>query len=243
MKRPLGMNQIMRGLLLVAPALFLLACGGDQSMASKSAAAYREAQAKGVPVGGGHEHGGHEAATATGGTVEMHHPTHGTGVDAHAGHAGGDAAVDHHAHGAAAAVDHAAMGHGTAGHAQHGAASHASGGHQGHESGPGTQMDHAQHAAPGAAADPHAGHAMTGAAPAPIAASAPRSSSEMRSVQPSSTLQPDVFDAPAASSVAEAAKATQGGGHEGHPMRGITPGADRENPPTPMPATRDRKKN
>ena len=55
------------------PAIVLIAsamaagCGGKQSVASKSAAAYREAVAKGIPVGAGH-HGGHanESAESSG---------------------------------------------------------------------------------------------------------------------------------------------------------------------------------
>ena len=43
----------------IALAFLVAACGGDSSVASKSASAYREAQAKGIPVGGGHEHEGH----------------------------------------------------------------------------------------------------------------------------------------------------------------------------------------
>ena len=70
-------------------------------------------------------------------------------------------------------------------------------------------------------------------------AAAPRSNAEMQRAEPSATLRRDAFDAPAAVSVSEAAKAAQGGGHEGHQTRGITPGQDRENPPSPMPATRD----
>src|SRR5688572_30324155 len=58
-------KSILHGMVLTAAALILAACGGDESTASKSAAAFREAQAKGVPVGGGHEHGGHAVATAT----------------------------------------------------------------------------------------------------------------------------------------------------------------------------------
>jgi hypothetical protein len=47
-------------------------------------------------------------------------------------------------------------------------------------------------------------------------------------------LRPDAFDAPAATAVAEAQKAAQGmSGHEGHEHRGVTPGQDKENPPTP----------
>ena len=42
-------------------AFCLAACGEKQTIASKSAAAYRDAVARGVPVGsGGHVHGGHE---------------------------------------------------------------------------------------------------------------------------------------------------------------------------------------
>jgi len=43
---------------LVVATAVLVGCGGKQSVASKSAAAYREAVEKGIPVeGGGHEHG------------------------------------------------------------------------------------------------------------------------------------------------------------------------------------------
>ncbi len=309
MERLLGMN-LMRGVVF-GLALLALACGGEQSVASKSAAAYDEAKAKGVAVGGGHEHGGHEAGAAT----ETGHAAHATATDAHAGHdmTGGSTAMDHSAHGTSGAVDHAAMGHGTAAnahaghgtssgaatdhsahrtgggavdhaamghgttasnaHAQHRSTSAASGAHAGHgttaQAGAHDQHAGMQHAAPPAGADPHAQHRQTtssaaaadhsqhGAtapaaadphaqhrtgvtAAAPIAATAPRSNAELRSIQPSATLQPDAFDAPASVSVSEAAKAGQGGGHEGHTMRGITPGQDRENPPSPMPATRDR---
>ena len=301
MKRSMGMKNIMRGMLLVALPLLVVACGGDETMASKSAAAYREAQAKGTPVAGGHEHGGHEAATATSGTAAMDHTAHGTAADPHAGHdmsaAGG---ADHGAHGAMSATDHAAMGHGmaagamdhaamghgtpAAGHAGHtrtGATDHAAMGHgapatgehaqhaaggtasrdphaamqhgttpagadphaQHRQPAAGAQMDHAQHGTmqtPAAGTDPHAAHRMSGAMASAMPMGAPRSNAEMQRVQPASTLRGDAFDAPAPAAVSEAAKATQGGGHEGHQMRGITPGEDRENPPTPMPATRDR---
>jgi hypothetical protein len=300
---------------LLAFALLAIACGGEQSVASKSAAAYKEAQAKGTPISGGHDHGGHGDATATAATD---HSAHGMTSDAHAGHdmtAGGTAAaVDHSAHGAAGTgtVDHAAMGHGTTAadhaamghgapttnahaghaarsgapmdhsahgststnaHAQHGAASAATSGHTGHtatasgaqdqhagmqhgttagadahaqhgQAASGTPMDHSQHAAtgstPAAAADPHAQHRAGAVPAAPIAATAPRTNADMRRIEPASTLRPDAFDAPASVSVSEAAKAREGGGHEGHDMRGITPGQDRENPPSPMRATRDR---
>lgn len=311
MDRFLGMS-VMRGLVF-GSALLVVACGGEQSVASKSAAAYDEAKAKGVAVGGGHDHGDHEAAAS-----ETGHAADATATDAHAGHdmTGDSTAMDHSAHGAAGATDHAATGHGTAAnahaghgmssreptdhsahrsggsavdhaamghgtsasnaHAQHGTASAARGAHAGHgttrqtashdqhagmqhaapsrgadphaqhrQAAPGAQpMDHARHgttaAPPGAAADPHAHHRMGGTTATPIAANAPRSNRAMRSVQPAATLQPDVFDAPAPIAVAEAIKAVHGGGDGGPETRSIVPGTDHENPPTPMPAIRDR---
>ena len=126
------------GLALMSAALLLAACGGKQTMASKSAAAYREAQAKGVPVTGGHEHGHEMEAPATSTAAEMEH-----------------AAMDH------STMDHAAM-------------------------------NHSAHAA--------MQHDMTPGAPASNAERAPTT--------PQAILQPDAFDEPAASAVAEARKAT-----------------------------------
>ena len=287
MKRYPGMN-ITRAMPLVVAlvmALVAAACGGEKSVASKSAAAYRDAQAKGIPVGGGHEHGGHAATgttasmdhsahgtTATGGAMD--HSAHGTGADAHAGMNHGTtatAAMDHSAHGGTAVVDHAAMGHGTSrsttAHAGHTATTNA---HAGHGATAAPANAHAGHTAPTAAADPHAqhgthpataqtdhsqhgsmqtpataganAHAQHGSAvTAPSVAPAPRSNADLQRVQPAATLRGDAFDAPAAVSVSEASKAAQGGGgHEGHGgTRGIIAGEDHENPPTPMPATRD----
>ena len=50
--------------------------------------------------------------------------------------------------------------------------------------------------------------------------SAPRSNSEMNRVDPVATLQPDAFDAPAPTAVAEAEKAG-GGGHAGHESHAV----------------------
>jgi Heavy metal binding domain len=212
--------------LLIGVALLAAACGGERSVASKSAAAYDEAKAKGVAVGGGHDHG---AATTT---AASDHSAHGTAADPHAGHAmtAASSTRDRSAH----AVDHAAMGHGTSAsnaHAQHGGASTASGAHSRHgtTSRSGAHDQHAgrQHAAPStpsAAADPHAQHRSAAATTAPTAPAitAPRSNAEIRRLEPSATLRPDAFDAPAPVSVREAAKASQGGGHEGH---GASPAA------------------
>ncbi|HYC58684.1 MAG TPA: heavy metal-binding domain-containing protein [Thermoanaerobaculia bacterium] len=130
----------------------------------------------------------------------------------HAAHA----TMDRSTHGTSA-TDHAAMGHGTANaHAQHAPDPHAqhatSNAHAQHA----TSNAHAQHTAPDAhaqhtASNTHAQHA----APDPHAhhlerrAESPslQGSPDKRNVEPSSTLQPDAFDTPAATSVAEAAKA------------------------------------
>lgn len=294
MECSLRMN-LMRGLTL-GFALFAAACGKEQSVASKSAAAYDEARAKGVEVGGGPDHGGHAstAAPAAAPAIAADHSAHATGTDPHSAMQHGTTttdATDRSAPGPASVIDHAAMGHGTdagramqgaatprshsaqgvdaagAQHALHGATTAAQSDHGTATQTAGAQDQHAgmQHGSPSAAADPHAAHSQQpasatthaqhgtqpaaaaqhsgmqhGAAPATAATptAAPRTNQEMQRMQPSATLQPDEFDAAAATSVSEAARAAQGGGHDGHTMRGITPGEDRENPPSPMPATR-----
>ena len=297
MKRLSGMRQLTSIIALTV----VMGCGGDESIASKSAAAYREAKAKGIDVTGGHEHGGHAApavssttstvqtgatdphaghdmtasATATDhaghGAASMNHAAmgHVAATGGHAGHTMPSVGADHSAHRSSAAVDHAAMGHGpsSSGHAGHQTAARTAGGHEGHGA-PATAADHSQHAGaqtqPAAPADPHAQHRQAtpapvdhsqhaAATPLPAAAHAghttsagPASSTAAVSVGstatglPPATLQRDVFDAPAPVSIAEAMKAVNGVSHEGHSVRGITPGTDEENPPTPMPATRDR---
>jgi hypothetical protein len=222
---------------LLASALIGAACGGEQSVASKSAAAYREAQAKGIPVGGGHEHGA-PAATAT--TTPIDHSAHGTGADPHAGMnhgTGSPAAMDHSAHGAAnahaghgttanahaghrtTADAHAGHGRAANAHAQHRASPATGGAHGAHGTTPAATHDqHAgmQHGTQSPAADPHAGHRAAVPPGTSTIAAAPRSNTEMQRLRPAATLSGDAFDAPAPASVSEAAKAAQGGGHEGH---------------------------
>jgi uncharacterized protein involved in copper resistance len=54
------------GSLALVAAFLIAACGGRDSVASRSATAYDDAKKKGVAIGGGHEHGGHAASeTAT----------------------------------------------------------------------------------------------------------------------------------------------------------------------------------
>ncbi|HVT43618.1 MAG TPA: hypothetical protein VMT00_04435 [Thermoanaerobaculia bacterium] len=208
-------------------------------MASKSAAAYREAEAKGIRVGAGHEHGGHAPSWPV---AEAAHAVHGEMAAPDHTAMGHQATADAHAgHGEMAAMDHVAMGHAKAGHAargpamanahaQHGAMprdQHAAMQHtpspgadshaQHRQQPPAAQLDHGQHGvtqAPADGADPETAHTVSGSMARAMTMSAPRSNAEMQRVQPASTLRGDAFDAPAPSSVSEAAKATQG--HEGH---------------------------
>lgn len=128
--------------------------------------------------------------------------------------------------------------HGSAGHAgeEHSSASHAG---MDHTKGAATEAGHAGHGAPVAAdVSPAAGvdhsrmhHGAAGTAAGSLSGGGVRPVS-------AGGLAPDAFDAPAATSVRESAKAIEGRGDEVQ-RRGITPGEDRENPPTPAPATRD----
>ncbi|HUP50148.1 MAG TPA: hypothetical protein VNA04_15290 [Thermoanaerobaculia bacterium] len=129
---------------LVVAAIVAAGCGGRESVASRSAAAYREVVEIGTPIAD--DHGGHAHKAA----------------DGH-----GQAAAHDHAGPAAGAVDHAAMGHtdAPAAHAGHTAAAGTAHGDHGAQAAAGA---HAQHTSGSAAA--HAGqampdHAAHGAAP------------------------------------------------------------------------------
>jgi hypothetical protein len=158
-------KNMIRDTLLIAMSMVVLACGRNETMASRSADAYREAREKGEVVGGGHEHGGHEVATATGGTAAVDPSAHAATTDQHAGHdmtshgtTGDDAHVskpgtDHRAHGSMPATDHAAMGHPII-----------SGAHAAHSPARGSTMDHGdQGRAPGADHTQHGGLSGAGA--------------------------------------------------------------------------------
>jgi hypothetical protein len=218
----------------------LLGCGGEESVASKSAAAFEEAQKRGETFGGeGHAHGGHSAVAPGGEHAEMapHHAA-----------AGEEAAPEHH-HGPAGAPAgdmpqhaehrggaHAEAGHGSAG--EHASADHSAMGH-GQSAASGSAAQHAGHGtaspqAPAAGSQPsgpgHAGHAtMAPQAPAPGAGHAghspsaggmPLDTSAPSPGQPARTLSPSPLDAPAATSVLDAQRSAEmaGGmaGMEGH---------------------------
>ena len=192
-----GMN-LMRRLLVLPSLLVVLACGRNETTASKSAAAHHEGQAKGTvdhSTHGAVDHSTHGSSTH--GTVD--HSTHAT--------------VDHSTHGSRPATDHAAMDHSAHGATTRGSAAHDR--HAGMQHGtatPTTAADphahHRQPAAPAAAATTHTGHgAVTPPASAPQARA---TSAEIARTEPSPALRQDDFDAPAATSIAEARKAAGG---------------------------------
>jgi uncharacterized protein involved in copper resistance len=200
-------------LLCVAAAsvMTLAACGEKQTMASKSAAAYREAQTKAVPVAGGHDHGQHTAKSP------MDHPTmdHSTmtGMD--------HSTMDH----STTTMDHSKMGHSTVDHStmDHSKMDHSKPDHStmDHSSAHPATVNHppahtGHTAAPGHAATPDV-HRHSTPAPATAVTVAPRSGTDVHRVDPAATLRPDDFDAPAASAVEEAQKAS-GDPHAGHVM-------------------------
>ena len=203
---------------VVALAFFLAACGGKETMASKSAAAYHEAKTKGTPVGGGHEHGGHAIEGATDHSTMTDRPA----MD-HSTMAGMDPSPT-------GSMDHSTMDHSTmtgTGHSKMTAADHSQMAGMDRST---TTTDHSSMAGmdhSGAQPGSMAGvsdsamqgmhHGAPSAAVAVVTA-APRSSAEIGRVDPAATLRPDAFDAPAAASVAEAAKAAGGGSHAGHAM-------------------------
>ena len=167
-------------LLVCIVVLLLAACAGKDTMASKSAAAYRDAAAKPAPV-------------------EVDHSAHAMTPDTDAAHG---VATEHAEHGASptahahADMQHDSSVHATMDHSQHGAMRHdAPSAHAGHEAmtpAAGTVMDHGAH--------------LKAEASPPHSIEVPRANSEMARVRPAATLQQDAFDAPAPSAVAEAQK-------------------------------------
>lgn len=173
-------------------ALGAASCGGRQSVASKSAAAYENARKTGVAVSGDHHHGGHatEATTTTGeehSMTGMHHgeapmPEMDHGAMSGKQHAG----MDHHA---MPGMQHASTTHGEMHGMQHGEMS-------GMAHGSMPEMQHSEMHHP--AASPNVA----------VVAEAPRTNSAMAEVRPEATLRTDDFDAPAPIAQSEAAKTT-----------------------------------
>lgn len=176
------------GVALLA-SIIVAACGGRQTMASKSAAAYDEAKKKGIPIAGG-EHGGHSAERGTEQTAAA------TSTE-HASMAGMD-------HSAMAGMDHSkmpGMKHGASGSGAHEMAG------MDHSAMPGMthgSMSGMQHGG-SMAGMPGMQHGSQTAAPMVIAP--PTSNAAIAQTQPAATLRGDELDAPAPAAVEEAAKA------------------------------------
>ncbi len=198
-KRPSASTFMLVGL---SCGVLIAGCERRPTMASKSAAAYDEAVAKGLPIGSGH--GGHDATGHEG------HPGMEMPGAVATGEAHPMAGMMHHPQAAAAGsprgrmddhsqMDHSQMGHSTpAGIAEPGMAG----------------MNHGAMAHGATAAHPRA-------APAPgLPLETPASSAEIARLAPAETLRQDALDTPAALSVAEAAKARGEAGHTGHGVQG-----------------------
>ncbi|HYS52205.1 MAG TPA: hypothetical protein VER58_00405 [Thermoanaerobaculia bacterium] len=172
-------------------SLLAAACGGKTSIASKSAAAYRSAVQKGIPVSEG-GHGGHQVAAQPSDHSKMA-GMHMPGMD-HSKKAGMPMpGMDHTKmsgmdHANMAGMDHTKM----------------------------AGMDHAnmpgmEHSGSMAGMQ-HGGMSMQ--PPPNVDLSAPTSNADIRRLSPSSTLRADDLDAPAAVAVSEAAKAAQTPHHQ-----------------------------
>ena len=195
------------GAALAAAVVFTIAgCGGKQTMASKSAAAYDEARKKGIPVSAG-EHGGHTAES----------PPAESAANSFA--QGTMPGMDHNA---MPGMDHSqmrGMNHAQMPGMQHGGASSAGHDMAGMKHGSMAGMDHStmpgmQHGTSTGATHDMAGMThgsmpgMQHAPPAaPIEPAPPRTNAAIAQTQPATTLRTDAFDAPAPSAVNEAAKA------------------------------------
>ena len=224
-------------MLIGTMAMTIVACGGRQTMASKSAAAYDEAKRKGIPVAAG-EHGGHtnEAAAGTDQTAMpgMDHSTmpamdHATPAMDHATPAMDHSSMPEMDHSTMNAAKHAQMSgvnHSTMpgmDNAKMPATDHANMPGMDHSSMAG--MDHSQMAGMRHGQPAESGHSMAGMqhglSPAPAAVVVPASNSEIAKLQPAATLHADEFDAPAPDAIAESAKGASGMSHsmEGAPAQ------------------------
>ncbi len=195
-----------RILIVMGAALMAVSCGGKQSIASKSAAAYREAVAKGIPVGSG-GHGGHTAkseVTATAANMpgmfgmDQSQMQHGSSQSM--------ASVPGMQSGAMAGMDHSKMQHGSAKTManmpgmQHGTMAGMS-----NMAGMRHGSSHSMANMPGMGMQ----HGSIAVAPVPPA---PTNSSGIGRLDPAATLKTDDFDQPSPLAVSEANKAKPPGG-------------------------------
>ena len=167
--------------------------GGRQTVASRSAAAFDEARRKGIPIAeGDNEHGAISPGGEAGGHAAEHRPSAEKAEEEHTEH--GEAEMPTHddhqmtQSGAGARSPHTGMQHGTP--APSPGASQLP-----------TESDHAGHGAM-----PPASPGMGSGAPR---ASLAEKSSVARPGQPAATLEPDLLDAPAATSELDAKRSAE----------------------------------
>jgi len=188
------MKHHIRALTCGLGLLAVAACGGKQTMASKSAAAFDEARRKGVTIAAG-EHGGHSGLPPAAATEKDHAAM--PGMD-HSTMTGMD-------HGAMPAMDHSKMDHSRMPGMDHSPMNH-------------TQMDHSRMTGMDHSNMAGMHHASPPTAPRVIAP--PTSTTAISQAQPAATLRPDDFDAPAAAAVDEAAKTAAPPAHHHHDANG-----------------------
>ena len=234
------------GVVIAGISVAIAGCRRDPSTASRSAAAYDEAQRRGVPraEGGGHDH---QSAPVTGaeGVTESAHAGHERAVPTRAHHEGGQSPRNQRR---AGDMDHAGTGHGKAapseghaGHAGMAATTRAPGA-------PPSTVSHEGHGPPaGASGRTMMDHAAMGHASTPASAPSPEAASAMATPgEPAATLRPDGLDGPAPTSVQEAARSA-GVAAAGHAMphgtyRQVDAGRDAVRPapsPSPSPAPKE----
>jgi uncharacterized protein involved in copper resistance len=245
-------------------AIVMIACGGKQTMASKSAAAYDEAKKKGIPIASG-EHGGHsnnaEAEQTAGTSTTAGEHAAMPGMD-HGAMAGADhSKMSGMDHSAMAGMDHAkmpGMQHGAPGSGARGMAgmNHSTMAGTDHSKMPGMQHGSAAAGSHGMAGMNHSvmpemqhgsmpgiqhGGTMAampqmrhGTEAATLVIAPPASNAAIARTEPAATLRADEFDAPAPAAIVEAAKGASGMSHS---MEATpkSPAPAQHNPPQPQP--------
>jgi hypothetical protein len=224
---------------LIALAFVVVACGRHETPASRSAAAYDEAQRKGTPVAKG-EHGGHATPAGdeqAGAAPPEQHAGHAAAAAASSARAGADHSsmpgMDHAQRGkpGAAASDHSTMS--GMEHPKMAGMDHSPAAGNAH-----SNMTETRHSKPAATDHAAMGHGepMPPPAPEPATASA-------QPGQPAATLRVDELDGPAPTARRDAERAQAmakelANGHamqHGSPYRQLDAGRDPAASPSPAP--------
>lgn len=238
-----------RTVLLMTMPMTLFACGGRQTMASRSAAAYDEATKKGIPAASG-EHGGHIAEAATqaqdGTSASAADQTAMSGMD-HTTKTGMDhdamKRMDHpqtrtQDHGQMSAMEHSKMQSGKSAAPRHDMAEMDQGSMSGMQHGQSAAASHSMagmdHASmPAVAPASMEGMQHGSATPPAVVAMPPTSNASIAQIQPAATLRADEFDAPSPDAIAEAAKGAAGMSHSTDGANPAQPDRHAPQPPPP----------